>query len=346
MPFSLKSTKRTFAGCLAAFALLLTLQAPNDAAGAAAGADPSAFSGRVEITLDGAVVQFRDGKRGDPKRLDVYAECDGGRWRDVWAESSEFNRQIHLGGITGASVSPAHMHLKVNLALGSDNWVKGGPAAYDVELERDAGSGAMRGTFTGSFTSSFGTFDAKGKATGRALPPVPVEPGFEPVKAGEHPRLLFRRSELPALRERAKTPFGKGVMDLLQKNNDPVSLGLLYQLTGDKSYAERAEPATVAVMDDRNGGPFALGRFWGYRTGVVGTAYDLCYDAWEPAFREKVGNYLDWILYKCLYRQHRVGTVNWQPGSNYTVVIHAGNGMAALAHGGGEGSGAGRAARA
>ena len=80
-------------------------------------------------------------------------------------------------------------------------------------------------------------------------------------------------------------------------------------------------------MDNRNGGPFALGRFWGYRTSVVGAAYDLCYDGWTAQQREEVENYLDWILYKCLHRQHRVGTVNWQPGSNYTVVIHAGNGM-------------------
>lgn len=118
---------------------------------------------------------------------------------------------------------------------------------------------------------------------------------------------------------------------LLQKCDAPVALGLLYQLTGNRSYAERAKSATVKVMDNRDGGPFALGRFWGYRTSMVGAAYDLCYDAWEPEFREQVEDYLDWILYKCLHRQHRVGTVNWDPGSNYTIVIHAGNGMAALA---------------
>ena len=296
------------------------------------------FSGRVELTLDGAVAQFKDGKPGEPKHLDVYAECSQGEWRDVWAESDGFNRIIHLGRITEAQVAPDKLRLKMSFMLGSDNWVKGGPAAYDIELKRDARSGALDGTFSGVFNSPFGRFDAKGKATGRLLPPAPIAPGFEPVKPGEHPRLLMRKSQVPALREKAKTPFGKGLVELLQKSDDPVALGLLYQLTGEKSYAERAKPATVEVMDNRNGGPFALGRFWGYRTSVVGAAYDLCYDAWEPEFREKVENYLDWILYKCLFRQHRVGTVNWQPGSNYTVVIHAGNGMAALALWGEKGS--------
>ena len=152
-----------------------------------------------------------------------------------------------------------------------------------------------------------------------------------PFAAGEHPRTLFRKSELAALRAKAQTPFGQAMIEKIKGCNDAVGLAFLYQITGQKSYADRAYAATVKTMDDRNGGPFALGRFWGYRTSVVGVAYDLCYDAWTAEQREEVENYLDWILYKCLHRQHRVGTVNWQPGSNYTVVIHAGNGIAALA---------------
>ncbi|MEI7833076.1 MAG: hypothetical protein WCJ56_07765, partial [bacterium] len=37
------------------------------------------------------------------------------------------------------------------------------------------------------------------------------------------------------------------------------------------------------------------------------------------------------IIYKCIYRGHRVGTVNWAPGSNYTMVIQPGNATGALA---------------
>jgi len=289
------------------------------------------FSGRMEVRLEGAVVQAKDKQYGEPKHLDIYAECNKGQWRDIWGESNEFNRAIHLGQVANAQVAPQKLKFKIDLALGSDNWVKGGPASYEIEVNRDAKSGALAGSFSGKFDGPLGLFESKGKVSGRLLPSVAVAAGFEPVQPGEHPRLLFRKSQLAALREKAKTPFGKGLLELLQKSDDPVALGLLYQLSGDKSYAERAKPETVKVMDNRNGGPFALGRFWGYRTSVVGAAYDLCYEAWEPEFREQVENYLDWILYKCLHRQHRVGTVNWQPGSNYTVVIHAGNGMAALA---------------
>jgi hypothetical protein len=192
------------------------------------------FTGRLELKLDGAVAQFRDGRFGPPKHLDVYAECDDGRWRDVWAESDEFNRAIHLGEVTEAAVTPDAMRLKVKLILGSDNWIKGGPAGYELELKRDAKSGALTGTFSGGYVSLGGPFTNRGAAAGRVLPAVTIEKDFVPVQPGEHPRLLLRKSDLPALRAKAKTPFGQAMMELLRNSNDPVALGLLYQLTGVK----------------------------------------------------------------------------------------------------------------
>jgi hypothetical protein len=197
-------------------------------------AAPNSFTGRLELKLDGAVAQFRDGRFGPPKHLDVYAECDDGRWRDVWAESDEFNRAIHLGEVTEAAVTSDAMRLKVKLTLGSDNWIKGGPAGYELELKRDAKSGALTGTFSGGYVSLGGPFTNRGAAAGRVLPAVTIEKDFVPVQPGEHPRLLLRKSDLPALRAKAKTPFGQAMMELLRNSNDPVALGLLYQLTGVK----------------------------------------------------------------------------------------------------------------
>ncbi len=132
--------------------------------------------------------------------------------------------------------------------------------------------------FTG--TPPYDPFEAKGRVSGELLPPQPVAAGFVPFAIGEHPRTLFRKSELAALRAKAQTPFGQAMIEKIKGCNDAVSLAFLYQVTGEKSYAERAYAETVKTMDNRDGGPFALGRFWGYRTSVVGAAYDLCYDAW------------------------------------------------------------------
>ena len=299
-------------------------------------ADP--FSGRLVLKLDGALQQkYKKGDRPAWKSLYVYLTAENGRWTDAWGESPDFNRAIHECEVANSDITPRQIHLKLKMRIGSDNWVKGGPAEYEVDLARkgDQLEGAFAGLFSG--TPPYDPFAAKGRVTGELLPPQQVAAGFVPLAGGEHPRTLFRRSELAALRAKAQTPFGQAMIEKIKggapgtPGHDAVSLAFLHQITGEKSYAERAYAETVKTMDDRNGGPFALGRFWGYRTSVVGAAYDLCYDAWTAQQREEVENYLDWILYKCLYRQHRVGTVNWLPGSNYTVVIHAGNGIAALA---------------
>ena len=45
----------------------------------------------------------------------------------------------------------------------------------------------------------------------RVTEPWPTDvPRWQPVKPGEHARLLFRRHDLPALRKRAATPEAKG----------------------------------------------------------------------------------------------------------------------------------------
>ena len=45
--------------------------------------------------------------------------------------------------------------------------------------------------------------------------PAPVE-GWGPPQPGEHPRLFFRRSDLPALEERARTPEGQAILKRLR----------------------------------------------------------------------------------------------------------------------------------
>src|SRR5579884_2178623 len=100
-------------------------------------------------------------------------------------------------------------------------------------------------------------------AAGAAEAPWPADvPGWQQPKPGEHPRLLFRRADLPELRKRAETPEGKAIVRRLRflldgKNGDTLlppgqpehavgrftighaaGYGLLYQLTGEKKYAD------------------------------------------------------------------------------------------------------------
>lgn len=153
------------------------------------------------------------------------------------------------------------------------------------------------------------------------------------VKPGEHPRLFFRQGDLKELRARAGTPEGKAILARLRQllnggdgesmptamrkpdppfgdKSEPIEqpigalsfshpggFGFLYQVTGDKKYADLAQQCMRLMLDgyrDRDAkarysfrqptGALRAGPSLGWA--VLG--YDLCYDAWDPAFRKEV----------------------------------------------------------
>lgn len=145
------------------------------------------------------------------------------------------------------------------------------------------------------------TSQAADATQSRAEWPVDV-PGWKKLEPGEHPRLVYRKTDLPAIRERAKTPEGKAILAAMQKLLDEhpytiwhaASYAFLWQLTQDKEYAVKAEDmarktlARTANPDGRytwpgdgqlRAGPCLLG---------LALAYDLAYDAWSPEFRKEV----------------------------------------------------------
>ncbi len=158
-------------------------------------------------------------------------------------------------------------------------------------------------------------------------------PDHPAVAAGEHPRLLFRRSELPALRHKARSPEGQAILKRLrqlldgddgehmttrfnpagkaysdQKSEPPIGTytighaagyGLLYQLSGDSKYAEFGRQyfeKALAGTRDRDGrysfrqpgGALRAGPTLGW----MAVGYDLCYDGWDAATRERFGRAL------------------------------------------------------
>lgn len=160
-------------------------------------------------------------------------------------------------------------------------------------------------------------------------------PGWTPVRPGEHPRLFFRKADLPALRERMRTEEGRAILAQLRATlgggeamptvrsparipysrggNSPLILkqpgaytishaagfGFLYQLTGEAKYAALARQCVELALDgqrDRDdryslvlpGGQLRAGPSLAW----YAAAYDLCYDAWDPAFRSTVAKAL------------------------------------------------------
>jgi hypothetical protein len=158
--------------------------------------------------------------------------------------------------------------------------------------------------------------------------PAPA-PGWKTPASGEHPRLFFRKGDLPALKKRAASPEGKAILTRLRatlgggeqmpaqyqestaayqdksKNLTEgaytlwhgAGFGLLYQITGDKKYADLGRKCVEKAFegqrdrDDRyswkDPGGFLRA---GPSIGAIAMAYDLCYDGWDDAFRKQVAN--------------------------------------------------------
>lgn len=130
-------------------------------------------------------------------------------------------------------------------------------------------------------------------------------PNFKAVAPNEHPRLVFRQTDLDTLKKRAATPEGKIIIERMNKILEgpftlwhPAGYGLLYQITGEMQYADKARQLTEDILDkgvkDKDGrygfanpgsgGPMRSGP----AIGAMGLAYDLNHKAWPEDFRKKV----------------------------------------------------------
>jgi hypothetical protein len=145
--------------------------------------------------------------------------------------------------------------------------------------------------------------------------PAPV-PGFVAPVAGEHPRLLFRAADLPALKARAATPDGQRILAQLRItlgggeemptvfSQDPpvnnvdegavrkhavgtftlshgVGFGLLYQLSGEQRYADLGRECVERIFAgqvDRDARYNLPTPGTGFRLGFVYQSIALTYD--------------------------------------------------------------------
>jgi hypothetical protein len=157
-----------------------------------------------------------------------------------------------------------------------------------------------------------------GTVTGEERPRRPVfVKDFVPLHPDEHPRLLFRQHEVASVRKRAVTPFGAAYQEVCNRTADVVNLGMLYQITGDPSFAESARRLVESYGEnlcDMEGG-FGSGGF-GHRLVRVALAYDLCYDAWPEAFRKQIQENLRTLL-PVLQKYIAITGANYHPSCNF-----------------------------
>ncbi len=264
------------------------------AAAACAAASAAGDEQAVGLILPGAA--------GANSPVVVDLALRGGRFEpDVWAAAYAYNHNQHAGMVT-ASEAEGKLRLSVRLKIQPDAIAPGGPAAYEISLTRK--DGEFSGTYTGTFIDS----PVGGPAAGRVTAaPVRAVPGWKAPAGDEHPRLIFRKDDLPELRRRMETPEGRAILAMLKTRaplRQPAQVtdrhfswmaanwGAIWQLTGDKDAPRKArevlmnEVITRPLPGDRKDIHHA--------TRLLGIAltYDLCFDAWDAEFRRLVAEYL------------------------------------------------------
>jgi hypothetical protein len=187
-----------------------------------------------------------------------------------------------------------------------------------------------------------------GKVEGRILDPWPgVVAGHVPVAPGEHPRLIFRKADLPRLRQNAETPEGKAIMARCMAVLDytahdenykfdswpAIGYGFAWQMTGDAKYAGKARSIIQAKFFDRSpiGGQDI---HHGPQLQGLALALDLCYDGWDDAFRQKCVDEIWHRTQECITGTAGGGTMgglNMAYWSNHNGIRVAAAGLGALA---------------
>lgn len=321
----------------------------------AAQARAAQWDGDWTLVLKDAVVKHRiaslDAPTLQPLRLEVSRHED--KFGPVWGYAETLNRGDHRGRVVQSAADGDALRLKAVLKIAGDPWIAGGRAEYDITVRRQA-DGTLAGTFEGSFWGVGGERRVAGAVSGELVPAAnKVVPDFVPLQPGEHPRLLFRASELPALRAKLQTPAGRQFYDAVKagaeqdtakaKEGDlqaaAVCSAVMYQLTGEKRYAERARaiigevsPASGLLKTGYHNGANNLPEPWGWNIATVAITWDLCYDAWDDAYRQQVREHMTWMSERLLMRPHTVSSkMNWAPGSNYQPGTRGGASLAAFA---------------
>ncbi len=272
----------------------------------------------LDIRLEDAV-----GKGDDlevPRPLTLWVEYNNGIWMPVAGRSPGLSDGNHYGRVIEGTMGETEITLTLDVVVNRTEYVPGGHGRYELTLTRGEND-SLHGTYTGTYIGHnyvwrYRKITPSSTVTGKMAGPIEKDPDWTPIETGEHPRVLFRKSDIPYLKAKAQTAFGQTAF---ARMTDAVGNGVKYQLTGDLEYAEEAKAQVVAHMADYNNGS-GSGRFgWAPRWEQIVLAYDLCYDAWPEEFREDVRHYMTWMS-KDVY----IMADGWGGGEmDYSLLGHA-----------------------
>lgn len=301
--------------------------------------DPKILSGNINITLKQGLWRFLEEK---PifQDLNLDLDCEQSKCQtQIWGYAPKFNADVDHQGTVKVTQQNNALLLDIDLNILPNPWSeKVEKAKYRIELV------PYKDTLIGSYTGNYNNKTLQGKVIG-TINPLTSKPvaNFQPIERAEHPRLIFRKNQIPLLQKKAKTPVGQAILKQLNQSlKQPINYGGYvpnggYHATGYclisilNDDAKPAETAWKIVEKSMN----TPGRRLLEQSAIVAgvsLAYDLCYQQWGKDRQERVATWL--------YRQAdqllkgdspKNGGWNNNAWSNWQARAKGASGLAALA---------------
>jgi hypothetical protein len=176
------------------------------------GPGPVPDDGVVRLTLAGGLT-WSD-KPGRSGRFDLEIELlrRDGKWQDrFFANSVSFSKRAHEGRLISAKPRAGTTELQVEVAFDNDLWRAAAFGRYTIQLDRQDGRTIAK------YRGFCNEEPVSGSVEVAAWPVDWRDPAVGELAPGEHPRLLFRPADLEAVRNRARTPFGRRILAALRQ---------------------------------------------------------------------------------------------------------------------------------
>jgi hypothetical protein len=300
--------------------------------------DPRLLTGNISLTLKHGVWKLW-AEKPTYQNLTLDLSCDRGNCQPtVWGYAPKFNKEVdHQGTVIATNLQNA-WRLQVKMKIQSHPWsdeVREG--FYHIEVV------PYQGQLLGSFTGTLGQRTLQNKVNGTISPawPVPVA-HHQPLKPLEHPRLIFRASELENLRKKAKTPIGQKILaqlnhSLQQKiyydsyipNGGYHATGYCFLALLQQNPQAAATAWQIIAKSRANPGRRSLEQ--AAIVAGVALAYDLCYNLWTKDRRQELTAWLSSEGKKLLKGGSPRDGWNGDPASNWNARARGAAGLAALA---------------
>ncbi len=224
-----------------------------------------------------------------------YGKCES----KIWGYAPKFNKEVDHQGTVEVIQKDRAIELKIKMQIKSHPWDTNlKEAVYAIELVPKGDK--LIGYYSGKYEERI----IKGKVSGNIAPLFPQKiPNSISISPQEHPRLIFRKSQLPQIRQKAKTNYGRAILDRLNKS---LRGTIYYDGYGPNSGYHAAGHCFVALL---NNDSKSAATAWNIvsktidRPGLrlleqasidagIALAYDLCYDSWD---RKKLKQVTSWL---------------------------------------------------